>query len=178
MISKKQEKAARKNIKKAWEKWQGMTNRQHALFQPEGRKRAKPGTTGKGEYYRIVVRPKEEFVTFRIQDVGKPGMIQRLAGKKSSGSWDDQTWLISKSIAHLEGDTLVADSSDAREILDMIGPVIHLKGDIFQVHPRKNIPESEKPTKAQKQARMENIQKAQEARWQGALGGKAKRREK
>lgn len=41
----------------------------------------------------------------------------RLAGKRSSGSWDTQGWLITKSDAHVEGDTLVGDSDDADEVI-------------------------------------------------------------
>jgi len=141
-----------------------MTPREHAIAQPKGRARAKPGTKGEDKYYRIVVRPKEEFVTFRYHDVGQPGGIQRLAGKRSSGSWDDQAWLISKKMAHIEGNTFVADTPEAQEILDVIGPVKHIKGDIFQGHPRRNVPEKEKPTPDQRRAQMENIRKAQEAR--------------
>jgi hypothetical protein len=163
MASTEQKEAAKKNIKKAQAAWQTMSHRQHAIAQPEGRTRAKPGTKGEGNYYRLVVRPKEEFTTFRYHDVGEPGGIQRLAGKRASGSWADQAWLIGKDMAHIEGDTLVADASDAQEILDKIGPVKHLKGDIFQGHPRRNVPEKEKPTPAQRRAQMENIRKAQKA---------------
>ncbi len=88
MTSDKQKGAAKANIKKAQDKWKAMTPRERALAQPEGRKRAKPGTTGEGDYFRIILRPKNEFTTFRIQDVGEKGHIQRLAGKRSSGSWD------------------------------------------------------------------------------------------
>src|SRR4051812_19674807 len=58
MATQKQRAAARKNIKKAQAAWQSMSHRQHALAQPEGRKRQKPGTGGGGEFYRITVRPK------------------------------------------------------------------------------------------------------------------------
>ena len=51
----------------------------------KGRKRARPGTKGEGDYFRIVLRPKEEFTTFRYHDVGEKGHILRLAGKRSSG---------------------------------------------------------------------------------------------
>ncbi len=105
MASNKQKEAAKQNIKKAQQRWQGMTSRQRALAQPEGRKRAKPGTKGEGDYYRIVVRPKEEFTTFRYHDVGDKGHIIRLAGKRSSGSWDTQAWLISKGDAHVIGES-------------------------------------------------------------------------
>jgi hypothetical protein len=165
MTTDKQITAARKNIKKAQQKWQEMTHREHALAQPEGRKRAKPGTKGEGDYFRIVVRSKEQFSTFRTQDVGEKGHILRLAGKRSSGSWDTQAWLISKEDAHLEGDTLVANSEDARKVIEALGSrPKHLKGDVFEAKDRPNVPESEKPTEAQSRARLENIKKAQQAR--------------
>jgi len=133
--------------------------------QSEGRKRAKPGTKGEGDYYRIVVRSKEEFTTFRYHDVGEKGHILRLAGKRSSGSWDTQTWLISKDDAHMEGDTLVADTDDARRLIETLGSKPkQVKGDVFEAKDRPNIPEHEKPTQAQRKARLENIKKAQQAR--------------
>ena len=164
MATQIQRETARKNIKKAQAKWQAMSPREHARAQPEGRARAKPGTKGEGDYYRIVVRRKEEFATFRYHDVGKPGHIQRLAGRRPSGSWDDQAWLISKEDAHIANGRLVGNTSGARKVLDVIGPVRHVRGDIFQGHPRKNVAESEKPTPAQRRARMENIRRAQAVR--------------
>ncbi len=169
MATKNQKAAARENIKKAQQKWQGMTPRQHSLAQPEGRMRAKPGTKGEGEYYRIVVRDKGEFTTFRYHDVGDKGHIQRLAGKRSSGSWDTQAWLISKDDAHLDGDHLVPDTADARKLLDTLGSKPkHVKGDVFEAKDRPNVPERAKPTAAQQKARMANIKKAQAARWKKA----------
>lgn len=122
MATKKQLEAAKINIKKAQAKWRAMSPKEHARAQPEGRARAKPGTKGERKYYHIEVRPKEEFVTFRYHDIGRPGHIQRLAGKRSSGSWDDQAWLISKEDAHIEDRELVVDTPDAQEILDVVGP--------------------------------------------------------
>ncbi len=132
------------------------------------RKRKKPGTAGGGRFYRVEVRPKEEFVTFRYHDVGaKGGDLERLAGKRESGSWDTQAWLIRKGSAHLEGDMLVADKEDVRELLRSLGSTpIHIKGDIFEAKDRPNVPEREKPTGAQIRARSENIKKARLARWQ------------
>lgn len=168
MTSEKQTNAAKENIKKAQERWQEMTPRQRSMAQPEGRKRSKPGSKGEGDYYRIVVRSKDEFTTFRYHDVGDKGHILRLAGKRSSGSWDTQTWLISKDDAHIEGESLVADSEDARELLTNLGSTPkHLKGDIFEAKDRPNVPERNKPTEAQQRARAENIKKAQAARWKG-----------
>jgi hypothetical protein len=164
MVTTRQKEAAKKNIRKAQAAWQGMSRGEHAAAQPEGRARAKPGAKGEGEYYRIVVRPKEQFVTFRYHDVGRTGHIQRLAGQRASGSWADQAWLISKGDAHLESGRLVADSAAARKVLNVIGPAKKVKGDIFDGHPRKNVPEKEKPTPAQRRARITNIRKAQQAR--------------
>jgi hypothetical protein len=96
--------------------------------------------------------------------VGRPGHVQRLAGKRSSGSWDDQAWLIGKKDAHIENGKLVADTPGARKILEVIGPAKRVKGEIFRGHPRKNVPEREKPTPAQKRAQMQNIRKAQETK--------------
>src|SRR5690349_19090526 len=101
MATRKQSSAARKNILKAQKAWKGMSHRARAIAQPQGRGRAKPGSTGKGNFYRIEVRPKSEFVTFRVQDVGKKGGLERLAGKRSSGSWDTVSWLVSKKDAQV-----------------------------------------------------------------------------
>lgn len=169
MTTNKQREAAKENIKKAQQRWQEMTPRERALAQPEGRRRAKPGTKGEGDYFRIVVRPKGEFTTFRYHDVGEKGHILRLAGKRSSGSWDTQAWLIGKEDAHLEGNTLVADTDDAQKVIEALGSKPrHVKGDVFEAKDRPNVPEREKPTAAQQRARLENIKKAQQARWVGA----------
>jgi len=154
------------NIKKAQEKWLSMSQRQRTIAQPQGRNRAKPGTKGQGNYYRIIVRPKDEFTTFRFQDIGREGHALRLAGKRQSGSWATQAWLISKEDAHKERDFLIPDTVEAREILGTLGSVPkYIKGDVFEAKDRPNIPEKDKPTSAQKKARNENIEKAQATRW-------------
>jgi len=165
MATAKQREAARRNIKKAQAAWQSMSHEEHARAQPQGRGRRKPGTTGEGEFFHIVVRPKDEFVTFRNQDVGGPGHIERLAGKRQSGSWATQAWLVSKQDAHMEGDRLVPDSVEARELFGKLGSEpMHVKADIFEAKDRPNVPEREKPTAAQRRARTTNIKKAQAAR--------------
>jgi hypothetical protein len=165
MATQKQRAAARKNVKKAQAAWRSMSHREHARAQPEGRSRKKPGTGGGGEFYHITVRPKEEFKTFRTQDVGSRGHVERRAGKRESGSWDTQSWLISKRDAHVEGGRLVPDTAEARELLDKLGSTpVHVKGDVFEAKDRPNVPEREKPTPAQRRARRTNIKKAQAAR--------------
>jgi hypothetical protein len=165
MTTEKQKKAAKKNIKKAQTKWQSMSSREHSRAQPEGRGRKKPGTTGKGNYYHVEVRPKDDFTTFRTQDVGDQGHLQRVAGKRESGSWATATWLISKEDAHVEDGKLVPDKKDARDLIKNLGSTpVHLSGDRFKAKDRPNVPERAKPTPAQQRARRENIKKAQAAR--------------
>jgi len=97
--------------------------------------------------------------------VGEKGGIERVAGRRSSGSWDDQKWLISKELAHVEDDKLIPDTADAREVLDALGSKpVHIQGDRFKAKPRPNVPEEAKPTPAQRRARQSNIRKAQAAR--------------
>lgn len=74
-----------------------MSKKQTQVTKKSVNKRKKPGEGGSGEFFRVVVRPKNQFITFRYHDV-------------------------------------------------------------------VDIPESEKPTRAQKKARSENIKKAQESR--------------
>lgn len=165
-MTEKQSAAARKNIKKAQAKWKGMTKRQRTLAQPQGRGRKKPGTTGKGKFYRIEVRPKGDFTSFRVQDVGGKGGLERLAGRRSSGSWDTVSWLIEKTDAKvLPNGQLHITGAKARSVLKNIrGPIFHVKGDIFKSHPRKNVPEAAKPTPAMRRAQKANIKLAQKAR--------------
>ncbi len=131
----------------------------------EGHRRKKPGSTGNGKFYRIEIRPKSEFKTFRMQDVGQKGGLERLAGKRSSGSWDTVTWLVSKEDAHVTNGHLIITAPKAKSVLKSIsGKIIHVKADIFKAHPRKNVPEKDKPTPAMRRAQKKNIKKAQEAR--------------
>jgi len=165
MVSSKQRVAAKKNIKKAQAKWKSMTSRQRAIAQPQGRARKKPGTTGKGKFYRVVVRPKSEFTSFRNHDVGKKGHVERLAGRRASGSWATQAWLISKKEAKVVNGILVGTSKDVKDVLAKLRrKPKKIKGDIFQAGPRKNVPERLKPTPAMKRARAKNIKKAQATR--------------
>jgi hypothetical protein len=128
--------------------------------------RKKPGSGGEGEYYHVEVVPKGKFTTYRTQDIGKKGHIQRVAGKHASGSWTTVKWLIGKNDAHRQGKKLVPDTKPAREVIEKLGSQpVHLSGDRFAAKPRPNVPEKNKPTPAQLRARRQNIKKAQAARW-------------
>ena len=127
--------------------------------------RKAPGSTGRGEYYHVEVRPGEEFVTFQTQDVGRRGHIQRVAGRRSSGYWTTVKWLIGKEDAHIQDEKLVPDSKAAKDVIKQLGsPPVHLIGDRFRAKPTPNVSESLKPTPAQERARRENIKKAQATR--------------
>ena len=166
MATEKKKDAARKNVKKAQQAWQEMSHEEHARSQPQGHSREKPGKTGEGDFYHIEVRPKKEFVTFRNQDVVTQGGIERVSGKRESGSWDTVTWLVSKDFAHVENGKLIADHPDAKELFNELGSEPkHIEGDIFKAQDRPNVPEKKKPTQAQQHARQENIKKAQAARY-------------
>ena len=127
-------------------------------------RRAKPGASGGGKFFHIQVRPRSEFVTFRNQDVGGRGGIERVAGQRTNGSWDTQKWLIGKSEAHIAGRKLVPDSLAAEKVLAQLGSTPrHLGGDRFSARPRRKIPAAEKPTPAMRRAQLTNIKKAQAA---------------
>jgi len=165
MATARQKLTARQNISKARATWQSKSSRSRARAQPGGRSRARPGSRGGGEFFHIEVRPKREFKTFRTQDIGKRGGIERVAGKRASGSWSTQKWLISKEHAHRERARLVPDSADARKVLSLLGSApLHISGDRFKAVDRPNVPESKKPTTAQRRARLSNVRKAQAAR--------------
>ncbi len=127
-------------------------------------RRKAPGSTGKGKFYRIELRPKGGFTRFRMQDVGQKGGLERLAGRRSSGSWDTVSWLISKDKAAVVRGHLKITGAKEKSVLKQIkGHIVHIKGDIFKAHPR-NVPEAMKPTAAMRRAQRANIKKAQKAR--------------
>jgi hypothetical protein len=127
-------------------------------------KRAKPGSRGGGRFFHIEVRPSSQFVRFRVQDVGAPGGVERVAGRRATGSWDTAKWLVEKTHAHVEDGRLVPDSTEAEQLFASLGAApVHVKGDRFHAEPRRDIPESEKPTAAMRRAQLANIRKAQAA---------------
>lgn len=167
MPTEKQRQAARKNIKKAQAKRQTLrvSSRASARSQPQVRRRQKPGSGGTGNYYHVEVREGGDFETYRTQDVGAPGHLQRVSGKRPSGSWATVKWLIGKEDAHVEDGKLVGDTRDAKDLIKKLGSKpVHIRGDRFEAKPRRNVPERSKPTAAQTRARRENIKSAQAAR--------------
>jgi len=105
--------------------------------------RRKPGSKGQGDYYHVEVRPGEKFVTFRTQDVGRRGHIQRVAGQRFSGYWTTVKWLIAKEEAHVQDAKLVPDTKAAKEVIEQLGsPPVHWIGDRFRAKPDPNTPES------------------------------------
>jgi hypothetical protein len=131
---------------------------------PSPRKRAKPGSRSGGRFFHIELRPSSEFVAFRVQDVGGRGGVERVAGQRATGTWDTAKWLVEKSHAHIDRGRLVPDSLEAEKLFDSLGSApVHVTGDRFRAKPRRDIPESEKPTPAMRRAQRANIKKAQAA---------------
>lgn len=129
------------------------------------KRRAKPGASGKGRFFHVQLRPNSQFTLFRVQDVGTRGGVERVAGQRSNGTWDTVKWLVEKTHAHVQGDTLIADSAEARKLLRSLGSApVRVGGDRFRATPRANIPEREKPTLKQRRAWRRNIRKARQAR--------------
>ena len=127
-------------------------------------KRAKPGSRGGGRFFHVELRPSSQFVSFRVQDVGSKGGVERVAGQRASGSWDTAKWLIEKTHAHVEDGRLVPDSAEAKKLFGSLGSEpVHVAGDRFRAKPRRDIPEEEKPTPAMRHAQLSNIKKAQAA---------------
>lgn len=102
-------------------------------------RRKSPGTGGTGKFYHIVLRPKYEFKTFRTQDIGAKGHLERLAGHRRSGSWDTVSWLVSKDDAHKSGSKLSITNPKVKDSLGkaISGPITHIKGDVFHAVPKK-----------------------------------------
>jgi hypothetical protein len=141
-----------------------VSSKERSRSQPEGRGRQKPGSGGQGNYYHVEVREGNDFETFRTQDVGDRGHLQRVAGKRSSGSWATVKWLVSKQDAHVEDGKLVGDSREAKDLIKKLrSRPVQIRGDRFEAKPRRNVPERSKPTTAQTRARRQNIRKAQAA---------------
>src|SRR5260221_13972184 len=104
-----------------------MTTQPH---QNNGHIRQKPGSSGKGDYYHVEVLPKTGFVTFRTQDVGRRGHIQRVAGKRASGSWATVKWLIGKQDAHVRGEKLARETKDTQEVIKkLVSQPVNLSGE-------------------------------------------------
>ena len=146
------------------------------------KQRAKPGSRGGGRFFHIELRPSSDFVAFRVQDVGGPGGVERVAGQRATGSWDTAKWLVAKDHAHVADGRLVPDLLEAEKLLRSLGSApVQVAGDRFRAKPRRDIPESEKPTPAMRRAQRENIKKAQAAvrkRRKTAAAKPARRRRK
>ena len=139
---------------------QSQTATKKSSSKSQGSKRQKPGSGGQGNYYHIEVRDGGDFETFRTQDVGDPGHLQRVSGKRASGSWATVQWLIGKEDAHVEDGKLVGDTKDAKDLLKKLRTrPVKIRGDRFEAKPRQNVQERSRPTAAQTRAGRQNSKK-------------------
>jgi len=95
-------------------------------------------------FYEIQVRPKRGFVRFKTYS-GSPGHLERLVGKRSTGTWDTVAWLVAKEDAHITGGQLVIDEQKARSVLQkLVGPIVHQEGDTCIARPQQALYASQK----------------------------------
>lgn len=127
----------------AMERQKRTDKQNHKKTQVKDPARGKPGSSGKGDYYHVEVRPGEKFVSFRTQEVGRRGQIQRVTGQRFSGYWTTVKWLIGKEEAHVQDAKLVPDTKAAKEVIQQLGSQpVHWIGDRFRAKPDPNAPES------------------------------------
>jgi hypothetical protein len=87
-----------------------------------------------GSYYRIIVRPREDFKSFKSETPTINNTIQQINGKNAEGQWSTQSWLIHKDGAHIDSGKLVPDNKAVRRLLQVLdGHVVHIKDDVFQL---------------------------------------------
>lgn len=128
------------------------------------RRRATASVKPRG-FFHIEVQPKEAFVEFKTQDIGRDGGIERVAGKRPGGAWSTQEWLIAKDQAHVERGTLIGDTVDARRVLTMLGSEPrHIKADRFTIHGHTGMPADASLTLAPRRAGLGNVQAPQKGR--------------
>ena len=129
---------------------------------PSVSKRAKPGSRGGDRFFHVELRPSKQFVAFRVQDVGRPGDVERVAGQRASDAWNTAKWLVEKTHAHVEDGRLIPDSAEAKKLFAALGSApMRISRDRFRAKPRRDVPEDEKPTPAMRRAQTANIKKAQ-----------------
>lgn len=97
------------------------------------------GTKGGGNFYRITIRPKSEFILFRNHDIGKAGHIERVAGKRKDGSWNTQCWLVDKKDAKIVNNCLVGKIDNVKKLFTKFeSPPKHVEGSTFSAKDKKD----------------------------------------
>jgi hypothetical protein len=91
-------------------------------------------TASKRGYFRIIIRPRKQFVAFRTLGAEAPSSVQRLTNHQPMSIRPNQTWLLSKEIAHVEKGRIIPDTSEAVELLAAFGhQPVHQRDDLFKV---------------------------------------------
>ena len=87
-----------------------------------------------GQYFIIIIRPRDEFVKFKSDPVSGEGMLQQIHGQNSKKQWSTQSWLISKEGATVNKGKLVSTSHHVSKLLRAIGgKITKLSDDTFLV---------------------------------------------
>jgi hypothetical protein len=100
----------------------------------------RPSANPGGQFYRIEVRPKEQFDVFRVSDLAQKGHLECLLGKRSGSSrFHPVQWLVSKKDAHVaQNGRLIIDHPRTRMVLKQLEiPIVHYEGDFFHAKPKQ-----------------------------------------
>jgi len=84
----------------------------------------------------------------RVQNVGPPGGVERVAGRRASGSWITAKWLVEKTQAHVEDGRLVPARRGRCSRGEGTSPMIRkLPSGRYRLYSRKNNPRTGKRRK-------------------------------
>jgi hypothetical protein len=70
------------------------------------------------EYYYLTMESDDEFILFKSETIGADNQSHMIKAKEKNGRWKVKEWIINKDDAHMEGNYLVGDDPEVKEILD------------------------------------------------------------
>lgn len=101
---------------------------------PERRTKNLENRFEEGTYYRIIMRPRSNFVSVRSETPTGLNKIQQINGKAPNGQWSTQSWLVRKDGARIENEVLIGDTKAIRSLLKALNGIVQrTKGDEFKV---------------------------------------------
>lgn len=87
-----------------------------------------------GEYFRIIVRPRKKFLTFKSEPISSDGMLQQIHGQLPDKRWSTYAWLVNKQGAKAQEKTLVATTTSVTHLFRALNKkIIHVKDDTYKL---------------------------------------------
>lgn len=88
----------------------------------------------KGQYYRIVVRPRDSFTAFKSEPMSDDGMLQQIHGRLPNKKWTTHAWLVDQKGANKKGSTLVGTTASVTHLFRVLNKKItHVEDDIYKL---------------------------------------------